>query len=155
VSVEALLVRVAPSRVDELQRAPEALADEVETLLHGDDPPVPDRGVVRGERVVRLDEWSATLAAPGNLDADHPLARAVRFGSHPLPGVEIGYGEVLYNAPEDVERIAGELKELPPWAPFRATDWGLAASGRAAAPAHSAPSSEAASGASSSSARRR
>jgi len=39
VSVEALLVRVAPSRVDELQRAPEALADEVEALLHGDDPP--------------------------------------------------------------------------------------------------------------------
>jgi len=125
VSVEALLVRVAPARVDELQRAPEALADEVEALLHGDDPPVADRGVVRGERFVRLDEWSATLAAPGNLDADHPLARAVRFGSHPLPGVEIGYGEVLYNAPEDVERIAGELKELPPWAPFRATDWGV------------------------------
>ena len=74
---------------------------------------------------MRLDEWSATLAAPGNLDADHPLARAVRFGSHSLPGVEIGYGEVLYNAPEDVERIAGELKELPPWAPFRATDWGV------------------------------
>ena len=111
-SVEALLVRVTPSRVDELQRAPEALADEVEALLRGSDPPAADRGVVRGERVVRLDEWSATLAAPGNLDADHPLARAVRFGRHPLPGVEIGYGEVLYNAPEDVERIAGELKEL-------------------------------------------
>ena len=110
-SVEALLVRVTPSRVAELQRAPEALADEVEALLHGSDPPAADRGVVRGERVVRLDEWSATLAAPGNLDADHPLARAVRFGSHPLPGVEIGYGEVLYNAPEDVERIAGELKD--------------------------------------------
>ena len=107
-SVEALLVRVASARVDELQRAPEALADEVEALLHGDDPPVADRGVVRSE-----------------LDADHPLARAVRFGSHPLPGVAIGYGEVLYNAPEDVERIAGELKELPPWAPFRATDWGV------------------------------
>jgi hypothetical protein len=124
-SVEALLVRVTPSRVEELERATGALADEVETLLHGPDAPTAELGVVRGERVVRLDEWSATLAAPGNLDVDHPLARAVRFGSHPLPGVEIGYGEVLYNAPDDVERIAAELKALPPWAPFRATDWGV------------------------------
>jgi hypothetical protein len=122
VPVAALLVRVMPSRVEELQRSPGALAEEVETRLHG---PAAELGVVRGERVVRLDEWSATLAAPGNLDPDHPLARAVRFGRHPLPGVEIGYGEVLYNAPEDVERIAGELRELPPWAPFRATDWGV------------------------------
>ena len=124
-SVEALLVRVTPPRVEELQRAAGAFADEVEALLHGPDAPPAELGVVHGERVVRLDEWSATLAAPGNLDVDHPLARAVRFGSHPLPGVEIGYGEVLYNAPEDVERIAAELKELPPWAPFRATDWGV------------------------------
>ena len=124
-SVEALLVRVTPSRVEELRRDTGALAAEVEELLHGPDAPTAELGVVRGKRVVRLDEWSATLAAPGNLDTDHPLARAVRFGSHPLPDVVVGYGEVLYNAPEDVERIAGELRELPPWAPFRATDWGV------------------------------
>ena len=124
-SVEALLVRVTPARVDELRRSPDAFPAEVEELLSAPEPGTADRGVITTARLLRLDEWSATLAAPGNLDPEHPLARAVRFGNHPLPGVEIGYGEVLFNAPDDVERIAGELKALPPWAPFRATDWGV------------------------------
>ena len=124
-AVEALLVRVTPARVDELRRSPGAFAAEVEELLSAPEPPTADRGVIATDRLLRLDEWSATLAAPGNLDPEHPLARAVRFGNHPLPGVEIGYGEVLFNAPEEVARIATELKALPPWAAFRATDWGV------------------------------
>jgi hypothetical protein len=124
VAVEALLVRLAPTRVAELRRRPGSFAELVESLLHDEAPPT-DRGVIRTDRLVRLDEWSATLAAPGNLDPEHPLARAVRFGSHALPGVEIGFGEVLYNAPDDVRTIAGELRDLPPWAPFRATEWGV------------------------------
>jgi hypothetical protein len=125
VSVEALLVRVTPARVDELRRSPDAFPAEVEELLSTPEPLATDRGVIATDRLLRLDEWSATLVAPGNLDPEHPLAQAIRFGNHPLAGVEIGYGEVLFNAPDDVERIAGELKALPPWAPFRATDWGV------------------------------
>ena len=109
-SVEALLVRVTPSRFDELQRAPEALADEVEALLHGSDPPAADRGVVRGERVVRLDEWSATLAAPGNLDADHPLARAVRFGPMRTQTVTAPQGLFLMNS-DEIEKASVKLAE--------------------------------------------
>ena len=124
-SVDVLLVRVTPARVDELRQTPDTFPLEVEELLALPDLPTADRGVIAGDRLLRLDEWSATLVAPGNLDPEHPLAQAVRFGNHPLPNVEIGYGEVLFNAPDDVERIARELKALPPWAPFRATDWGV------------------------------
>jgi len=121
-AVEALLVRFTPARIAELRESPSVFPAEVEELLLAAEP---DRGVIVTDRLLRLDEWSATLVAPGNLDPEHPLAQAVRFGNHALPGVELGYGEVLVNAPDDVERIAGELKELPPWAPFRATEWGV------------------------------
>lgn len=121
-AVEALLVRIRPARITELRESPEVFPAEVEGLLLG---AVADRGVIATDRLLRLDEWSATLVAPGNLDPEHPLAQAVRFGNRTLPGVELGYGEVLVNAPDDVGRIAGELKELPPWAPFRATEWGV------------------------------
>ena len=87
-AVEALLVRFTPARID---RAPGAHPTCFRPRSRSSSLAAePDRGVIVTDRLLRLDEWSATLVAPGNLDPEHPLAQAVRFGNHPSPASSSG-----------------------------------------------------------------